>query len=62
VVELVVGLFAVCVVLAVYIARRDRRRRHAGHDRPFVEHGEGKSASYAANLHRGVGGGGAGGG
>lgn len=52
--EFLAVAFGICVLLAGYIAWRDRRRgRGHGHQR-FVEHGEGKSAAYAADLQRGI--------
>ena len=57
VVEVVVALVGLTVLLAGYIAWRDRRRPRGPASRPFVEHGEGKSASYQANMHRDMGGG-----
>lgn len=53
----IIGLGVVCVLLALYIAWRDRRRGRGPASQSFVEQGEGKSAAYAAQLHRGTGGG-----
>lgn len=58
--EFVLVLFGICVLLAGYIAWRDRKRGRAHHGQPFVEHGEAKSAAYLSDLGRaGQGGGGA---
>lgn len=46
--------FGVCVLLAGYIAWRDRRRHGTDGTHRFVEQGEGKSAAYAADLQRGI--------